>query len=123
MTTGADENLDHAEMIFKSLLWDPLVQSVILYVLASLHLTFWPVRPAVSALFKTLGDELYDHLKLAIDVGAIVFVNREHETAYQKASVTLKIIAHDKGVDSDEFKKAREEAKIALSKFVRFNGV
>lgn len=62
-------------------------------------------------------------MKLAVDLEAITLVNAEHKRDYDKASVVLKIIAIDKGIDSDEFKKARDNAKIALSKYVRFGAV
>lgn len=67
------------------------------------------------------ADQLYAAVKLAIDLEVIAFKNEEHKKRFQAASSTLAIIAHDKGIESEDFKNARENARQALSVFVRFD--
>lgn len=109
------------EDLFKSLVWDLILKAVIDAICAAVPLlAFPPVKWILSFLITKFTDQFYEAVKLQIDMQSIIIKNAEHLSAYNKASATLKIIAHDKGIDSEEFKNARENAKLALSKFVRF---
>ena len=77
----------------------------------------WPI----SSIINYFGDLLFSGFVLVVDVGAIQLLNTQHQSVYNDASLKLKIIAHDKGIESDEFKNAREVAKISMSKFTRVN--
>ncbi len=78
--------------------------------------------PIIRSVIGLFSGKLYEVIRLAVDIKAIHFVNADHLHAFEKASVTLAIIARDKGPESDEFKRVKADAKNALSKFVRFHG-
>jgi hypothetical protein len=121
VTEGANSSLDRVEGLFKDLFWDGVTEAAILAVFASVPwLNVWPLSAIVRLLLKGFSEKMFTGLKLIVDLQAIAFLNEEHKKAYDKASVQLKIIANDKGVDSPEFKRARENAKEALSRFVSF---
>jgi hypothetical protein len=120
MTTGANEGLDRAEQIFKDLVWTPAVHSSLEAYLIANGLGFFPVRQIILAVADSFTEYFYANLKMIVDTSAIEFVNDQHASMYAKASVTLSVIAHDKGIESDEYKKARDEARAALSQFTRF---
>jgi hypothetical protein len=113
MTTEVNSTISRGEDHFKSLVWDSMVRSALI----SAGLNFWPVNIFLSM----FTDLIFGKLRLGFDLGSIAFINAQHKSAYDKASVTLKVIAYDKGEDSDEYKKARAAALSALSGFVRFN--
>jgi hypothetical protein len=121
MSDDAYKKLGLAEAIFKDLIWDNLIRAgkAALFSAAP-WMSVWPLGPMINLLIDMFTDKLYEGLRLAIDLEAIVFVNEAHRRAYDKAAVTLKILAQEKGIDSPEFKNAKEYAKADLSKFVRF---
>lgn len=121
MTDSAYPKLDKAEEIFKLLVWDNLVivEKAALFADAP-YLAVWPIRPVVSGLIDMYSDRFFGRFKQTIDVNVIPFVNDAHRAAFDRAAVTLQVIGTEKGTDSPEFKNARENAKLALSQFVRF---
>jgi hypothetical protein len=123
MTTSAYPELSQAEAIFKALIWDNEVKAAEAALFAEVPwLRAWPVGPIVRYVIEHFSDRLYRVGTLYIDTAAIRLVNAEHQCEFDAASTRLMIIAHDKGVDSEDFKKEREDAKAALSRFVRFGG-
>jgi hypothetical protein len=122
MTNSVNTSLDFAEKLFKELVWDNLIKIGLLALFADAPVfAIWPLRQIVTTLVSVLSEKLFSALKTVTDVTAIPLINSQHQRAFDAASVKLKIIAHDKGIDSDEFKKAREDAKVALAQFVRFS--
>lgn len=115
MTEIANPALGKIEDLVKDLAWDNLVKATLVY----LKLDFWPVN-AIATLFT---DKLYESLRTTVDLAAISLVNEHHQRGFDRALVTLAIVARDKGMESDEYRKAKENAKTALSQFVRFRGV
>jgi len=69
-----------------------------------------------------ISDVLFSKIKLLIDLQAIVILNEKHRREYTIAVLNLRAIADTNGIDSAEFKEARENAKKHLSKFIHFNG-
>lgn len=121
MTENANPGLGIGEGLFKDLFWDLSVQAALTALFAYVPvLNVWPLRGIVTGIITLFTDKMYSLMKLLIDVTAIKFTNGEHQRAFDSAAVKLKIIAHDRGIDSDEFRKAREDAKASLSRFVRF---
>lgn len=120
MSEQVNKNLSKAEDVFKCLIWDGIikVELAALYTASPVAAFF---KPAIDYIANYLGDWIFSKIKMAIDIEAIKFINHKAEENFKKASVTLSIIAHDKGIDSDEYKKARETAQQALSQFVRFS--
>jgi hypothetical protein len=123
VTENANPTLGKIEDLFKSLVWDNLITVGLAALFqAAPFLAWWPCRPILDYVIRMFGDHLFATLKLTIDLQAIAFVNETHRRAFDSAAVHLKIIGRDKGPDSEEFRKAKENAKEALAKFVRFNG-
>lgn len=83
----------------------------------------WPLGPFIRKLTEFLSDKLFTFIRLVIDLKVIRFVNDKNQAAFDRSMVTLKALARGYGVDSDEFKKARENAKTSFAEFVRFHGV
>jgi hypothetical protein len=107
--------------LFKDLVWDSLVKAALaeLFLIAP-WLAWGPVGFVVSFIAQHFSDQLYKTLSLAVQMEAIVIKNEEHKRAFDRASVKLKVMAKEKGIDSPEFEKLREEQKQALADFVRF---
>ncbi len=117
----AYKNLSTGEKIFKDLIWNPIIKAG--EVALAVHVPFLAlpvIKQLDEYLIENLTDWVFKQVVLFIDISAIQLVNEVHQHEYEKLSIGLKIIAHDKGVDSNEFKDARERAKLALSKFTRF---
>lgn len=107
--------------IFKSLVWDNLVKFAIQQLFLAVPLLGWgPLGYIVSWVITFIADKLFIALKLAVDLEVIVLRNEEHKREYTLAAIQLKLIAKEKGLNSPEFKKAREKQQEALSRFIRF---
>lgn len=116
--------LTKIEDLFKDLVWDNLVKTAITALFAYVPWLNVPViRQAVEYILKLFAEKIYDVTKLCVDVSAIVIVNEVAQKEYARASVKLRIIAHEKGIQSEEFKKEKENAKASFAKFVQFNAV
>lgn len=74
----------------------------------------------VSWVVMHFAEKLFEATNLVIQLETIVLRNESHRKAFDNAAVKLKILARDKGVDSEEFRKARDEHKRALSELVQF---
>ena len=123
MSEIAFKPLTTAEQVFKDLVWTPAILAGELALEDAVPFFALPgIRTIEEGLINIFTDWLYNQFVLLVDVTAIRLVNAEHQAEYDKASLELKIIAIDKGIDSDEFKKAREAAKLALSKFTNIGG-
>lgn len=113
-------NLDD---VFKELVWGPLVKAALALLFKAVPFLGWgPVGLAVGLIVNLLADKLYDVLKMTIDLHAIALKNAAMHRAYVAASLDLRRIAQDptKGVDSEDFRRAREEHKKRLSEFVQW---
>jgi hypothetical protein len=123
VSDSVNPTLGKIEDLSKTLVWDPLVDAELAVIFAHAPvLALWPFKQILTILTHTFSDQLYSGLRTFIDVEALPFINDSHRKAFDSAEVTLKIIAHDKGPASPEYRNAREEAKNALARFVRFNG-
>jgi hypothetical protein len=105
--------LTKAEDLFETLAWKPLVEAE----MTALGLNFFPV----NVILRYIMGRVYGRFRKTADTSAIPLLNAEYQRAFNSAAVTLKIIARDKGVDSNEFKIAEENARLALSRLVRYN--
>lgn len=126
MTDVAYPKLTIAENIFKNVVWDNLTASALVALFAAPGcgwMALWPMRQIITGTATLITDQLFKILRLYVDLTAIALINAEHKRAFDAAAVKLKVIAHDRGIDSDEFKKAREVAKADFAKFVAFGAV
>lgn len=107
--------------IFKDLVWDALVKAALGMLFRAVPWLAWgPLGVFVGWVVGLAAGYLYDAVKMAIDLQVIAFKNEAHRKAFDDAGVKLKIIAKDKGIDSPEFKEARELHKKRLAEFVHF---
>lgn len=101
--------IDSVSPIFKSLVWDVMIKSAVGKAIALLALSPTGfVANIVATLLIKFSDWLYPIFEKAIKVGEIKLSNEIHQRAYEKAQYKLKVIAIEKGIDSDEFKKQRD---------------
>lgn len=122
MTTVAFKALTLAEQIFYDLVWHPGIRAGELALEGSVPFFALPViRNVEEEVIDLLSDYLFRQFATFVDVSAIRLVNTKHQREFDLAATKLKILAHSKGIDSPEFKQAREDAKIVLSQFVRFS--
>lgn len=122
MSNQANPQLELVEKIFKSLVWDTLIEAGLAALFTAMPgLNIWPIRTILSGFIHLFSDRLFGVLKLTVDLQAIAFVNEAHKKAFDNEAVKLKILAKDRGIDSPEFKEARDDAKVVLSQYVHFS--
>lgn len=108
--------------IFKKLVWDSLIKFALQQLFLAVPLLGWgPIGYVVTWIATYFTDKLFVALKLAVDLEMIVLRNEEHKREYTLAALDLKHIIKEKGLNSPEFKKAREKHQEALARFVRFD--
>lgn len=113
MTTEVNPTLGNVENVIKKLAWDTSVRIT----LVRMGLDFWPIRDVVTV----FTDKLWEIQREAFDVKVIEWLNAAHQAEYDKSCVILKIIAHDKGIESPEFLKAKEAAREAMDNYFTIN--
>lgn len=82
----------------------------------------WPLGPIIRGMTELLCSKLFKYIRLVIDLKIIKFTNERNQAAFDRSMVTLKAMARGYGIESEEFKTARENAKATFSDFVRFRG-
>lgn len=116
------KEIDQASDIFKSLVWNSLVKAATNALFAAVPFLAWgPVGWLVNIIITKFADFLFAQAKEFIIFEAIQFRNKELQSKFDLASVELKLIAINKGVDSDDFKQARAKNVNDLSAFIRFD--
>lgn len=107
--------------IFKEFVWDAVVALAVKQLFTLVPFLAWgPIGVVVGWIAGLLADQLYKALKLFVDMNLIPLKNEKHRKAFDDAGVKLKIIAKGSGIDSAEFKGARDAHKKALAEFVKF---
>lgn len=107
--------------LFKDLIWSAVIKAATQALIKAIpFLAMGPMPMIVGVIVGIVGDFLYAQLKDVYSFHSISIVNEQHRKEFDSASLKLKLIARDKGIDSDEFKTAREAQREALSRFVRF---
>lgn len=110
------------EDLVKVLLWDVLVKAALQRLFLLVPLLGWgPIGMVVSHYAFKLTDFMYEQMADYISITIIAARNKKFESEFNKAAINLKLIAMQKGIQSDEYRSAREQHKKALSDFVRFN--
>ena len=122
MTETVDPILTQVENEFKTILWDNWVSAALsrLFILVP-WMAVWPLGPLVRAIVVPFVDSLFRQGVLLFDLSLIAFKDAAHQSEYDKRMVALKILAKEKGVDSDAYKQARVDAAKAMSSFTQFN--
>lgn len=121
MTEQINPQIGQIESLFKEAVWDAAVESALasLFVAAP-WMNTWPLRGIVRGLTLMLTNRIFSLLRLVIDLQVIQLLNSEHKQAFAREAVKLRIIAIDKGLNSPEYKRAKEDAKASLSRFIQF---
>jgi hypothetical protein len=122
MSISAYPSLTSAQKIFKDLVWDLGINAAIVGLDSAVPFLAIPVISRVKKiLIHGVTDWVFNYIVLFVDVTAIKLVNSAHQATYEAESLRLKVVLHNSGIDSPEFKEARDAAKIALSRFTRFS--
>lgn len=124
MTEQAHPSLSRAQDLFRTIVWDNLTEATLTLIFTEAPvLNIWPIGPLLRAAVRYISDKLFQSLRLFVDLAAIPILNEEHRRKYDAAAVALQAIAIRSGVDSDEYRKAKDNAKAAFAQLVRFNAV
>lgn len=108
--------------IFKEFVWGPLVKYAISLAVSKLPFLGLPIiNPIFGVLVGWVAGLLYDAGKEFVDFEVIGFKNEKHKNAYSAANVELRYLAVKNGIDSAEYKAAREKHGKALRDFVKWN--
>jgi hypothetical protein len=123
MGDGVNPTLDYASGLFKDLVWDSLVEVLLTKLYASApFLVVWPLSSITRGLVEMCSNKLFAILKLTIDLQAVVLLNEHHKKEFSDAVIKLKLLAKEQGLGSSDYKKAKEDAKEKLARYVHFNG-
>lgn len=115
MPDSVNQTLTTAQNIFKDLVWDSAVTAIKIE-------APWMNIPVIGWIVDLGFSVMWRFFVLFVDVTSIKLLNSVHQSAYEKASIKLALYEKDYGLDSKEYKDAKESAKIAMSNFTRING-
>ena len=122
MTTSVIAPLTEAEKIFYDLVWTPAIQTGEAWLEGVVPILGAPVvKQADEEIIKVATDALFNQIILIIDITAIKMINSAHQTAYDNASLELKIVTQEKGVASDDYQTALQAALVTMSRFTNIN--
>jgi len=108
--------------LFKSLIWDELVKKAIAKILLAVPFLAWgPLGWLTKWAVTKIADKLYEALKDVVDFKVIALKNKTLRKEFDRASIKLYAIGKDKGINSHDFKKARQKHKEALAALVHFS--
>lgn len=119
MTDSVDPGLSKVEDQFKELVWDAAVDAALAYLFGTamkVPVIGWLIKIVAYA----LTDRLYGGLRLGVDLAVIFGRNAAFKRTFDNAMVTLAILERDKGLESEDYKNAKINAKKAMAEFVRF---
>jgi hypothetical protein len=118
MSTVAFNPLTQAEQVFKDLVWDPMLKVGETWIEGMVPVLAWPVFKQIDEeAIQLITDYLFSQIVLVIDVETITLINDLHQSAFDKSSLKLKVVLHEKGVESDAYKQALAEELAAMSNF------
>lgn len=121
MTDSAFRKLTDAEQAFKTLVWDTGIAFGEKYLETQVPFFSLPViKQMEEETIKLVTDAIWNSIVMFLDLSAISFVNAAHQAEYERASLKLRIILKEKGMNSPEFQKAKEEDAKAFADFVRY---
>lgn len=108
--------------LFKDMVWDILLKKGISTLMLSLSISPQGFLGIVlTKLIIAIADKLYPIMVKMVKIETIQIQDEIHQKSFERAQLKLKIIAKEKGIDSQEFKDAREKEKQALRKLILFN--
>jgi hypothetical protein len=108
--------------IFKNLIWDLMIKQVIADALAWLPLgVAGPFGLVVTRLILLVSNNLYGRFEILVKLDTIILKNDVHQKFFENAQFKLKILAKEKGIDSQEFKNERTKMADDLWDLTRVN--
>jgi len=108
--------------IIKDVAWAALVKLATARLIAALPFLGWgPMGLITGAVVAMVGSAVYDAMADVFNLQVIPFKNEALQRQYDTETVKLKIIAHNYGVDSEEFKKAKKDAVAVLARLAKFD--
>ena len=126
MTTSATPALSIAETIFKEVVWNPMIKAGEVWLAgaeAAIPILDLPIFQSLEdAEIEKLTDALFNLICLSVDVETIELLNPARQSAYESSSEALKLIADEKGTESDAYKQALSDAITAQVKLTSFIG-
>lgn len=116
------EKIDIGNKVFKDLVLDVMIKKWIAFLLTFLKIspTGWIASLIAKIVFHYV-DKGFPYLVKYIKVKDIKFENAIHQRSYEIAAYKLRVIAHEKGEDSEEFKAARKVEHEKQAALVVFN--
>lgn len=122
MTDSAFPTLTTDEQIFHDLVWIPMLTAGETWLEGAVPVLALPVIKQVDeAALGAIARWLFNQLVLIVDITAIKLVNAAHQSAYDSASLQLKIVSEESGVNSDAYRQAQAKALSALSAFTNMS--
>jgi hypothetical protein len=123
LTEVANPELGRAQDVFRDVIWENLVQAgLAAWFTAVPAFGVWPLRPIVTAIVGMAQGWIYKAMREQMDLRVIALVNERAQREFDSAAVTLKLIERDYGPESDQYRKARDNAQVSLSRFLRYRG-
>lgn len=119
---GAPQDVAKGLDLFRTLVFDNAVEAAMVDYLGPV-LAIPVLGYVVKTMILKFADALYNRLEGIVVLGSVLFVDAVHRKAFETASIGLKQIALEKGLNSPEYKEAHEREKQALKKFGQFNVV
>lgn len=108
--------------IFKELIWDNIIQKVLANLFKSIPLLGWgPIGMVITHYAFVFADQVFELVHTFVAVNHIVLRNKEHQKAYDKATIGLKLAYDAYGGNSNEYKVERKKRNEAMSKLIVFN--
>ena len=116
------DDVDVADGIFKSLVWDVLVKSIIARLIIALSISPQGfLALTLSKIVTSLAEKIYPTVIRLVKISSIKFKDEIDQRAYEKAALLLSVVAIEKGINSDEFKKQRDIEHSKQAELVIFN--
>ena len=108
--------------IFKSMVWDVLLKRGIDILITSLSISPQGfLAMLITKVIIIVANKLYPIIVQMVRIESVILTDEVHQKSFERAQLKLKIIAKEKGIDSQEFKDAREKEKESLYKLIKFN--
>ena len=122
MSESVNKDLTRIQDVFKLVVWDNLRAFAIRSLFAGVPwLKVWPLGPIIKWLAGSISDTVFETIKLNIDLAALKFMDSNTERHFNDSIVKLKLIERDYGVESKEYKEARDDARKIFAAFIRFH--
>lgn len=119
MTTSVNPTLTTAEYIFKDLVWTPMIIAGETWLNVEVPILNVPIiHQAEEIAEDDISDDIFNAIILFVDITYLKLKNSSAQSAYESASENLFVIYTESGVNSSEYKTARDAARIDLGKIL-----